>query len=129
MRTSSSKKRAAAKDIDSYIAAAPPEAQGMLRELRRIVKSLAPEAEETISYQIPTFKLNGSNLVHFAAFKNHVSLYPASSTFLDAYASELKPYQTGKGTIRFPIGTPVPVALVEKLVKARIDENLNTQET
>ena len=109
-------------------AAAPKEAQGSLRQLRHIIKSLAPEAEETISYQIPTFKLNGRYLVHFAAFKNHVSLYPASPTFLNAFVNELKPYQTGKGTVQFPIGKPVPVALVEKLVKARIEENLRGNE-
>jgi uncharacterized protein YdhG (YjbR/CyaY superfamily) len=111
-----------AKSVDSYIAAAPEEARAMLRQLREIVTSAVPAAEERISYQMPMYKHHGW-LVGFAAFKHHVGVYALSATFLDQFAEAVEPYKAGKGTLRFPIGKPIPVALVKKLVKAKARAN------
>lgn len=110
------------KNIDEYIATFPKNMQTILQELRQVIRDVAPEAEEAISYQIPTFKLNG-NLVHFAAFKNHISFFPTSSG-VEAFQKELSNYQTSKGTIRFPLDKPIPFDLVKKIVKYRVKENL-----
>ena len=99
--------------------------QDVLEELRRTIRSAAPEAEETISYGIPTFALNG-NLVHFAAFKRHIGFYPTPSA-IDAFQSELSPYEVAKGTIRFPLDRPIPFDLVTKIVEYRVKENLERQ--
>jgi uncharacterized protein YdhG (YjbR/CyaY superfamily) len=108
--------------VDDYLAQVPEEARATLEKLRKTIKNAAPGAVEIISYQIPTFKLDGRMLVSFAAFKNHCSFFPGAAG-IKAHANELKSYQTSKGTIRFPIGKPLPAALVKKLVKARIEEN------
>ena len=107
--------------IDEYIAAFPPNVQHILEELRQTIRDSAPDAKETISYQIPTFKLNG-NLVHFAAFKNHIGFYPTSSG-ISRFKNELSNYEVSKGTVRFPINEPIPFDLVEKIVKYRVKEN------
>jgi uncharacterized protein YdhG (YjbR/CyaY superfamily) len=114
----------AARDIDDYLAAVPEEARVVLEALRRAIKAAAPDATETISYQIPTFRYRGA-LVAFAAFKNHCSLFPMSTSVLITLKDELAPYDTArtKGTIRFPLGKPPPAALVKKIVKARMKEN------
>ena len=115
-------KQAAAKDIDAYIAGFPNDVRAVLERIRMTIRKAAPEAEETISYQIPTFTLHG-NLVHFAAFKNHIGLYPAprgNETFTD----ELSAYEGGKGTVRFPLDKPIPLALITKIVKFRVKKNL-----
>ena len=112
----------APQSVDEYIAAAPKEAQGTLAALRRIISATAPEAVEVISYQIPTFKLYGS-LVAFGAAKNHCGFYVMSATAMDGFKEELEGYDTSKGSIRFRFGDPLPVDLIEKLVKARIEEN------
>lgn len=109
------------KDIDEYIAKAPSEVQGILRKIRATVRKAAPEAVEKISYQMPTFALNGKNLVHFAAFKNHVGLYPTPSG-TEKFKKELSKYAGGKGSIRFPLDQPIPYDLIEKIVKFRVNE-------
>jgi uncharacterized protein YdhG (YjbR/CyaY superfamily) len=108
-------------NIDEYIAQFPPDVREKLREMRRLIKEAAPEAVETIGYQIPTFKQNG-NLVHFAAFKNHIGFYPAPSG-IEAFDEELAPYKAGKGTIQFPLDQPIPAAIVQKVVRYRVAEN------
>ena len=109
-------------DIDAYIAAAPEKSRPMLRQIREAIWAAAPDAEETISYQIPAFKLNGM-LVGFAAFKKHCGFYTMSATLLDSYQDEVSAYKTSKGTIQFPYGTEIPKALIEMLTRARIEEN------
>jgi uncharacterized protein YdhG (YjbR/CyaY superfamily) len=108
-------------DVDAYIAAAPKAAQATLRQLREVIRDAAPKAEERISYGMPSYDYHG-RLVYFAAFKNHVGLYAIGQP-QDAYTKELKPYLAGKSTARFPIGEPLPVALIRKVVEARVKEN------
>lgn len=108
--------------IDEYIATFPRNVQDILEELRQTIRNSAPDAKEAISYQIPTFRLNG-NLVHFAAFKNHIGFYPASSAIAH-FKKELSGYEASKGTIRFPINEPIPFDLIRKIVKYRVKENL-----
>jgi uncharacterized protein YdhG (YjbR/CyaY superfamily) len=109
------------KTIDEYIATFPKNVQRILEELRQAIRDSAPEAEEAISYQIPTFKLNG-NLVHFAAFRNHIGFYPTSSG-IEAFKEELSGYEVSKGTVRFPMNKPIPFDLVMKIVSYRVKEN------
>jgi uncharacterized protein YdhG (YjbR/CyaY superfamily) len=97
--------------IDEYIAMFPTDVQKILENLRQLIRETAPEAEETIDYGIPTFKLNG-NLVHFAAFKNHIGFYPAPSG-IEAFKKELSLYKQSKGTVQFPLDKPIPIDLVE----------------
>jgi len=109
--------------MDDYIAGFPKETQKVLRELRAIIKNTVPDAEETISYSIPTFTMNKKYLVYFAGYKNHVSLYPApigNATF----EKDLKPYRSGKGTAQFPLDKPLPIDLIKRIVKYRMKENL-----
>jgi uncharacterized protein YdhG (YjbR/CyaY superfamily) len=107
--------------IDEYIAQYPEEIRDLLQKLRQTIRESAPEAREAISYRIPTFKLNG-NLVHFAAFRDHISLFPTSSG-VDAFREELSGYKISKGTIQFPLDKPIPFDLVRKIVKFRVREN------
>jgi uncharacterized protein YdhG (YjbR/CyaY superfamily) len=111
------------KTIDEYIATFPKNVQRILEELRQAVRESAPKAEEAISYQMPTFKLNG-NLVYFAAFKNHIGFYPTSSA-IEAFKEELSDYLVSKGTVRFPLNKPIPLDLVKKIVSYRVKENLD----
>lgn len=113
------------KNIDEYVVTFPKNVQSILQELRQVIKDAAPEAEEAISYQIPTFKLNG-NLVWFAAFKDHIGFYPRESA-IEAFKAELSAYDVSKGTIRFPLDKPIPLDLVRKIVKYRVKENLSKQ--
>jgi uncharacterized protein YdhG (YjbR/CyaY superfamily) len=108
--------------MDEYIATFPAEIQEILQEIRATVHAAAPEAEEKISYQMPTFFLQG-NLVHFAAFKNHIGFYPAP-TGIEAFAGELSKYKGAKGSVQFPINQPMPLELITKIVEYRVDENL-----
>jgi uncharacterized protein YdhG (YjbR/CyaY superfamily) len=110
-----------AKNVDEYLAGVPKEARATLEKLRRTIKAAAPMASEGISYQMPMYKHHGM-VVGFAAFKNHCSIFPGAAV-MDAYKEELKPYDTSKGTIRFPVDKPLPATLVKKLVRARIKEN------
>ena len=107
--------------IDQYIAGFPPDVQAILQAIRAIVREAAPDAVETISYQMPTFRLNG-NLVHFAAYKNHIGLYPTPSG-TEHFRTELAPYQGGKGSIRFPLSQPMPYDLIRRIVQFRVEEN------
>ncbi len=109
-------------NIDDYIASFPQEVQVILEKLRQTIRQAAPDATEKISYQMPTFYLNG-NLVHFAAYKNHIGFYPAPSGIV-AFQDELTKYRTSKGAIQFPINEPLPLALVKKIVQFRVKENL-----
>lgn len=111
-----------AKSIDEYIAGFPKEVQQILEKLRMTIRMAAPGAEETINYAIPTFTLEG-NLVHFAAFKNHIGFYPAPSG-IEAFKKELSVYAGAKGSVQFPIERPLPLSLVTKIVKFRVKENL-----
>jgi uncharacterized protein YdhG (YjbR/CyaY superfamily) len=117
-----SRKPQSAKDIDDYLAHVPDDARAALERLRQTIKSIVPEAIEVISYQIPTFKLQGRMLVSYAAFSEHCSFFPGSGP-IEAHQSELKSYQTSKGTIRFTPSQPLPAALIKKLVKTRIRLN------
>ena len=112
------------KDTDTYLSLQPENVQIKLEKLRQIIKAAAPEAEEVISYGMPAFRLNGM-LVYFAGFKNHYSFFPGNSSLIAAMAEELKGYKTSKGTIQFELDKPVPVALIKKIVKARVMENLS----
>ena len=107
--------------VDDYLAALPEEARVTLEKIRKTIKAAAPKATEGISYQMPMYKYHGM-VVGFAAFKDHCSLFPGAKP-LATFKDELKAYKTSKGTIRFPIGKPLPAALVKKLVKTRIAEN------
>jgi len=109
-------------NINAFIADFPEEVQKILEQIRETIQQAAPDATEAIKYGMPTFVLNG-NLVHFAAYKNHIGFYPAP-TGIEAFIDELAPYRTGKGTIQFPIGQPIPFDLIEKVVKFRVEENL-----
>ena len=110
------------KTVDEYISSFPDSVQDALQQLRRTVTSAAPEAEEIMSYQIPTFKLNG-NLVHFAAFKRHIGFYPTPSA-IEAFREELAPYEVAKGSVRFPLNQPIPFNLVTRITEYRVRENL-----
>ncbi len=113
----------APKDVDEYLAGVPEPARGTLIRIRATIRSaVPPEATESISYRIPTFKYKGP-LLGFAAFSDHCSLFPMSGTVVAAFKNELKKFETSKGTIRFPLDKPLPAALVKKVVKARIAEN------
>jgi uncharacterized protein YdhG (YjbR/CyaY superfamily) len=107
--------------IDDYIKSFPKDIQKVLEQVRQTIKKSAPEAEETINYQIPTFKLNG-NLVHFAAFKNHIGFYPAPSG-LKTFKKEISRYKSSKGSVQFPINEPIPISLISEIVKYRVKEN------
>jgi len=107
--------------MDEYISQFPQNVRGILEQLRKVIRESAPEAEETINYGIPTFRLNG-NLVHFAAFKNHIGFYPTPSAVV-AFKKELTPFKQAKGSIQFPLDKPIPFDLVKKIVKFRVKEN------
>ena len=111
------------KTIDEYIATFPKNVQSNLEEMRQAIREVAPEAVETISYQMPAFKLNGI-LVWFAAHKNHVGFYPKASA-IEAFKKELSAYETSKGTVQFPMNKPLPFDLIKKMVKYRVKENLD----
>jgi len=110
------------KNIDDYISSFPVETQKLLEQIRAEIKKTAPDAKETISYGIPTFTLKG-NLVHFAAFRNHIGFYPAPSG-ISAFREELSVYENAKGSVKFPIDKPMPFDLIRKIVKFRVSENL-----
>jgi uncharacterized protein YdhG (YjbR/CyaY superfamily) len=110
--------------VEDYLAALPADRRAVVEELRQAIKAAAPEATESIAYQMPAFRSHGGQfLVSYAAYKNHYSLFPASDEVTVALGEALTPYLAGKGTIRFPANRPVPVALVGKIVKVRLEEN------
>ena len=108
--------------IDDYIARYPEDVHAILQQIRQTIHEAAPEATEAISYQMPTFKLHG-NLVHFAAFKNHIGFYPVPSG-IKVFQDELSAYVQGKGSVQFPIDKPMPLDLISKIVVFRVKENL-----
>lgn len=108
--------------VDAYIAAAPKAVRPMLREVRKAIRSAAPKAEENLSYRMPYYAYHG-RLIYFAAHMTHVGMYPIIGREKDLYAKELKPYIAEKATLQFPIGQPVPIELVKKVVKARAKAN------
>jgi len=112
--------------IDEYIAAFPAEIQKILQELRSTIQAAAPDAEEKIGYQMPTFFLHG-NLVHFAAFKHHIGFYPAPRG-IEAFKDELSKYKGAKGSVQFPLGEPLPLKLIARIVKFRATENVKKAE-
>lgn len=114
--------RSTATTIDAYIAEFPAEVRERLEQVRTLVREIAPDATETISYAIPTFDLNGKHLVHFAGYAKHVGFYPAP-TGMEAFKEDFAPYQTGKGSVRFPLDQPLPVDLIRRIVEFRVAEN------
>jgi uncharacterized protein YdhG (YjbR/CyaY superfamily) len=114
------------KTIDEYISQFPPEVQEILNKLRKVIKEAAPEAKEKFSYQMPTFYLKG-NLVHFAAYKNHIGFYPTPSG-IEAFRDKLSAYRGAKGSVQFPIDKPLPYELVSEIVKFRVAENTKQAE-
>jgi uncharacterized protein YdhG (YjbR/CyaY superfamily) len=110
--------------IDEYIKLFPENIQIILEKIRQTIKKDAPEAVETISYGMPTFKLKEKNLIHFAAWKNHIGLYPTPSAIL-AFQKELSSYHAAKGSVQFPLDKPFPFDLLKKIVMFRVQENIN----
>ncbi|HNP74009.1 MAG TPA: DUF1801 domain-containing protein, partial [Kouleothrix sp.] len=108
--------------IDEYIAGFPPDIQALLEAVRATIRAAAPEAQEKISYQMPTFFLAG-NLVHFAALKHHIGFYPTPSG-IEAFKSETSLYKSTKGALQFPLGQPLPLDLIDRIVRFRVAENL-----
>jgi uncharacterized protein YdhG (YjbR/CyaY superfamily) len=109
--------------VDKYLAGVPEEKRATLEKLRQTIRTIVPEAEEILWYQMPTFKFEGRPLVTFAAFKNHCSLFPMSNAVIRAHADDLKSYVTSRGTVRFTSDKPLPATLVKRIVRARIKEN------
>ena len=109
-------------NIDEYIANFPKDIQEILQELRTTIREAAPDAVEAISYQMPTFRLKG-NLVHFAAYKNHIGFYPTPSG-IEKFKKELSVYEGAKGSVKFPIDQPLPLDLISNIVRFRVTENL-----
>jgi uncharacterized protein YdhG (YjbR/CyaY superfamily) len=109
--------------IDNHISTFPPETQRLLQQVRETIEAVAPEATETISYGIPTFKFLG-NLVHFAGYAHHIGFYPGASAVLE-FAKELSAYKTSKGTVQFPLDKPIPFNLIRRITEFRVEENLN----
>jgi uncharacterized protein YdhG (YjbR/CyaY superfamily) len=116
-------KRTAPTSVEDYLASIPNDALSALENLRRSIKKVVPEATEVISYQIPTFRYNGRMLVAYSAHKNHCSLHLMSKSLMSVYKEELQSYDTTKASIHFTLEHPLPAALVNKLIKARINEN------
>jgi uncharacterized protein YdhG (YjbR/CyaY superfamily) len=107
--------------IDEYIAGFPPDVQAILQKIRDTIRKAAPDAQEAIKYRMPTFVLNG-NLVHFAAFKQHIGFYPVPSG-IEKFKAELARYEQGKGSVQFPLDKPIPYGLIGRIVKFRVQEN------
>jgi uncharacterized protein YdhG (YjbR/CyaY superfamily) len=114
-------KKQGIRTIDEYIQGFPKQVQKKLESIRQLIRKLAPEAQEKISYQMPTFYLNG-NLVHFAAFKNHIGIYPTPNG-ISAFQKGLSRYTSGKGSAQFPLDEALPVELIKRIVKYRLEQN------
>lgn len=112
-----------AASVDDFLAAVPPDKRGALEDLRKVIRAAAPGATELINYGVPMFRLNGRNLVSYAAAKDHCSFYVQSPAVMESHAADLTGFKTSKGTVNFTADKPIPSALVTKLVKARIAEN------
>lgn len=114
------------KTMDEYINTFPENLRNRLNELRQTIREAAPESEETINYQMPTFTLHG-NLVHFGAFKDHIGFYP-TPTGIEAFKKELSPYKGAKGSVQFPMDEPLPLPLIRRIVEYRVKENLERKQ-
>lgn len=121
------KSKKAPTNIDDYIATFPPNVQKILQKIRITILNAAPDAKETISYQMPAFIFKG-NLVYFAAYKNHIGLYPAPMG-IEKFQNEIAKYRTGKGTLQFQLDEPIPYGLISKIVKFRVKANLEKEKT
>jgi len=115
------RRRTAPKDINQFIAAFPPAVRAKLRTIRGAIRKAAPQAKEAIKYQMPTFTQHG-NLVHFAAYQHHIGFYPAPRA-LEQFKEELSAYEGSKGAVRFPLDKPVPVGLIGRIVKFRVQQD------
>jgi uncharacterized protein YdhG (YjbR/CyaY superfamily) len=113
--------RSTASTIDEYIAEFPPATQDVLRQVRELIHASAPDANETISYAIPTFDLDGRHVVHFAGYEHHIGFYPGARG-IAAFEDELKRYKRGRGSVRFPLGQPLPADLITRIVEYRVAE-------
>jgi uncharacterized protein YdhG (YjbR/CyaY superfamily) len=111
-----------ASDVPSHFASQPEAVQGVLKRVRRTIRKAVPGADELISYNLPTFKLNGRPVIYFAAWRQHYSLSPSTHRLVAAFKDDLAPYEVNKGTIRFPLSEPVPVKLIEAIAKFRAKE-------
>ena len=111
------------KEVTAYIKRFPADVAGILRKVRAAIRKAAPQAEETISYMMPGYRLNGQ-LVWFAAFKKHIGFFPKGSSAINAYKKELKGYVLSKGTVRFPLDKPIPYGLIGKMVKFRVKQSM-----
>lgn len=116
-------KKKAPKDIDEYIAGFPNDVQEILEKIRMAIRKAAPDAEETISYQIPSFTLKGHYLIYFAAYKTHIGVYPAPIENVE-FKEDLSVYASGKATAKFPLDKPIPFDLITKIVKFKAKESL-----
>jgi uncharacterized protein YdhG (YjbR/CyaY superfamily) len=121
------KSRTTPSSVATYIAGFPRPVQTILKRVRGIVRKVVPGAEESISYQIPTYKLKGRPVIYFAAFKEHYSIYPSNTRLVAAFKDKLEGYEKSKGTIRFPLSEPVPVKLIEAIAKFRAKEVIEAQ--
>ncbi|HNB41183.1 MAG TPA: DUF1801 domain-containing protein [Anaerolineales bacterium] len=108
--------------IDEYIVACPPESQDYMQQIRKLIRSLVPDAKERISYQMAAFERNGKNFIHFAGWKKHVSLYPVPAGS-EAFEREIAKYVDGKGTVKFALDEPLPIKLIERVVKLHLAVN------
>jgi uncharacterized protein YdhG (YjbR/CyaY superfamily) len=108
--------------VDDYMASIAEDRRAVMEQLRTTIREAAPDAMESIAYNMPAFRLNGRFLVSYEAYKRHYSLFPWSDRMLEVLGDELKPYATGKGTIQFPADEPIPMGLVSRIVKIRLDE-------
>ena len=108
--------------VDAHLAGMPDDRRAPLEEMRRTIRAAAPEAEETIAYNMPALRLGNRFLVSYDAYRRHVSLFPASGAVQSALGAELEPYLAGRGTIRFPAGRPIPLDLVDRIVRMRVEE-------
>ena len=114
--------KTAVKSVNEYIASQPAAARRALRRVRSVIRKAVPAADESISYQIPAYKLNGRPVIYFAGWREHYSIYPSNRRLVSAFKRELAPYKISKGTIRFPLSERVPVTLIEAIVKFRAKE-------
>ncbi len=119
-------RKAGFRTVDEYIAAFPEDIRTLLQSVRATIRAAAPDAEERIAYQMPTYSQHG-NLVHFAALKNHIGFYPTPSG-IDAFHADLAKYRSTKGAVQFPIGEPLPLELIRKVTQFRVEENLKRAE-
>jgi len=115
--------KASFKSVNEYIASFPRDVQKILKQVRATIKAAAPKATEKVSYQIAAFELNSRNLIHYAAWKTHIAIYPIPAGS-DAFNKQVAPYADGKGTLKFPLDKPMPLKLITKIVKYRVANNL-----